>query len=372
MNFKAILTFFITANFFLVSIIGFGQTDSILPKIHTSEIGFNTQFGYTMSHHTQMLYLIQGHVKSAELFFEKVTNGKKNWHHAYRLPTVGIALNFTDFGNPSQMGYSFAIIPYMKLHFIKRNHFEFNTRLGAGMAYITRYFDRIENNKNSAIASPYNAAISINFEPEWKTKYIDVGLGIAFTHFSNGAFQTPNLGFNVPTLSLSCGYKFNNHLPLLNKQKVFDEFKKQNYYEIMLIGGAKEIMPANGPKYIVGDIHFQFRRHYSVKSNFLAFADANYNRGYKRSYENWYDTTLTNATSLRAGIGIGYGLSFDRLMLSINYGVYLYDKLNYDGIFFHRVAAKYYFDNNIVALFSLRTHFAKADVVELGIGYQFK
>lgn len=355
----------------LTGINGYAQSDSSF-KVNTAEIGFKAQLGYTMSHHTQMQYLVQGHVKSFELYFEKIASGKKNWHHAYSSPVLGYAINFTDFGNATHMGYAISIIPYMKLHFIKRTHFEFNTRLGAGLGILTKSFDPVDNNKNSAIASPLNAAISINFEPEWKTRFFDIGLGISFDHFSNGAFQTPNLGFNVPTLSFAFGYKFNQQIPTLNKQKVFDEFKKQNSFECMLTGGAKEIMPANGPKYFVGDVHFQFRRHYSVKSNFLAFADVNYNRGYKRSYENWYDTTIANSTSLRAGVGIGYGLSFDRLMLFLHNGFYLYDKLNYDGRLYHRIAASYYFDNNMVVMFSLRTHFAKADVVEIGIGYQFK
>jgi Lipid A 3-O-deacylase (PagL) len=341
-------------------------------KTHTPEIGFKLQAGYTMSHHSQMQYLVQGHVKSYEIYYEKITSGRKNWHHAYRSPVVGYALNFTDFGNPVNMGYAISVIPYMKLHFVKRKCFEFNTRLGAGLAILTKSFDAVANNKNSAIASPLNASISINFEPEWKTKFFDIGLGLSFSHFSNGAYQTPNLGFNVPTLSLACGYKFNEQNPVLDKKKVFVEFKKQNSFELMLTGGAKEIMPAQGPKYFVGDVHVQFRRHYAVKSNLLLFGDVNYNRGYKRSYENWYDTTIANSTSLRAGLGIGYGLSFDRLMLLIHNGFYLYDKLNYDGRLYHRVAARYYFDNNVVVMFSLRTHFAKADVVELGIGYQFK
>src|SRR6478735_5328699 len=138
----------------------FCQNDSARVKVHSFEIGLRPQFGYTMSHHTQMLYLQVGHVKMGELYFEKIANGKKPWHHAYRSPTVGFALSFTDFGNPQYMGYAISVIPYMKLHMIKRAHFEFNSRLGAGLGYLTKYFDRTVNNKNSAIASPLNAAIS--------------------------------------------------------------------------------------------------------------------------------------------------------------------------------------------------------------------
>ncbi|HLP10661.1 MAG TPA: acyloxyacyl hydrolase [Flavobacteriales bacterium] len=340
-------------------------------KINSPEIGVKTQLGYLAIHSTKMIALVEGHATSFELYAEKITTGKKNWHQAYRIPSVGLSAQLMAFGNPVQMGKAFSLIPYMKLHLAKRRHFELNTRLGAGLGYLTKYFDRIENNKNSAIASPLNAAISINLEPEWKTRYIDLGLGISFIHFSNGAFKTPNMGFNIPSLSFSLGYKFNHQQPVENKQKVFNEFQKKNYFDLMAIGGVKEIMPSGGPKYGFGGIHFQYRRHYSVKSNFLAIADVNYNAGYVRAYKNKYKVDVKQASGIRAGIGIGYGLSFDRLCLSIQNGIYLYDQLDYDGIFYHRVAARYYFDNGFIAGFSLDTHFATADVVELGFGYSF-
>ncbi|HYG49796.1 MAG TPA: acyloxyacyl hydrolase [Flavobacteriales bacterium] len=355
----------------LCSFVVKGQGPADVKKINAPELGIKAQLGYLAIHSTKMIYLLQGHALSTEIYAEKITTGKKNWHQAYSIPAVGISAHFMNFGNPANMGYSFSLIPYMKLHLIKRSHFELNTRLGAGLGYLTKYFDRIHNNKNSAIASPLNAAISINLEPEWKTKYVDMGFGISFMHFSNGSLKTPNMGFNVPSLSLSMGYKFNQQLPAENRQKVFDEFQKKNHYELYAVGGVKEIMPSNGPKYLYSGIHFQYRRHYSVKSNFLAIADVNYNAGYKKAYENKYKTTVSNSAGLRAGLGIGYGLSFDRLCLSIQNGVYLYDQLNHDGIFYHRVAARYYFDNRLIAGFSLDTHFATADVVEFGFGYSF-
>src|SRR6185369_16213582 len=97
----------------------------------------------------------------------------------------------------------------------------------------------------------------------------------------------------------------------------------------------------------------------------------NYNGGYVKAYENKNKTTEDRSKGIRAGVGIGYGLSFDRLCLSIQNGIYVYDQLHYDGIFYHRVAARYFFDNHMIAGFSLDTHFATADVVEFGFGYSF-
>lgn len=336
------------------------------------EIGIKPQIGYLMAHHTQMIYLLEGHVKSVEIYCEKVVDGRKNWHHVYRLPTVGFSTYIGDLGNREYMGFALSILPYVKCHLIKRKIFEFNARLGTGLAYLTKSFDRIDNNKNSAIASPWNASLSINFEPEFKLKRMDVGLGISFIHFSNGAWKTPNLGFNIPSLSLNMGYKLNSRLPMCKKEAVLLTHEKSHNFEFSALAGLKEIVPANGKKYFYSAFNFLYRRNYHPKSNLLLFADVCYNGGYKQSYQNWYRTTVESSDAIRAGIGFGYGLSMDRTMFFLHNGFYIYDPLDYDGVYYHRLGCRYNFDNGLVINFSLKTHFAKADVVEVGAGYCFK
>jgi len=139
-----------------------------------------------------------------------------------------------------------------------------------------------------------------------------------------------------------------------------------------VLAGEKEIMPANGPKYFAGGLNLMFRRRYQAKSNLLVFSDLSYNAAYRKSYENWYNKKAQSRDSWRAGAGIGYGLSLDHFMLLVEMGRYFYDRLKYDGNFYHRIGARYMFDKGFIANLSLKTHFAKADVIELGLGYGFK
>jgi len=353
----------------------YAQVDSTTlgkKNLCSPEIGIRPQIGFLMAHHTQMLYLVQGHIGRYELYAEKIVSGKKNWHHVYRMPTVGASLSLVDMGNPSEMGFALAGLTYVKYHFIKKKHFGLKFRAGAGFAYLSKWFNRIDNNKNSAIAAPYNVCLSLALEPEWKLGPIDLRLLLSFTHFSNGAYKTPNLGFNFPSIGLQAGYCFNRLENPHRKRAALLTFKKKSTIELTALAGQKEIMPARGPKYFAGGFNILFRRQCHPKNNLLIFADLSYNAGYRKSYENWYHETVSNGKAWRAGMGIGYGLSMDHFMLFLHNGFYLIDPLHYDGNMYHRIGGRYNFDSGLALNLSLKTHFAKADVVELGIGYAFK
>jgi len=76
-------------------------------------------------------------------------------------------------------------------------------------------------------------------------------------------------------------------------------------------------------------------------------------------------------TSLAVQLGglLSYSLFFDRLSLKIQQGFYLRDSLKLNGSLYHRFGLRYVLSDRMFAQLSLKTHFAKADYGELGIGY---
>src|SRR5690606_34650250 len=72
----------------------------------------------------------------------------------------------------------------------------------------------------------------------------------------------------------------------------------------------------------------------------------------------------------RIGVFAGYEMHFDRLSLEGNVGVYIYDKYKENGALYQRLGLRYYATKNWFATMSLKTHFAKAEAFELGIGYK--
>ena len=85
-----------------------------------------------------------------------------------------------------------------------------------------------------------------------------ISLGIDLTHFSNGAIKVPNLGVNLPYLSVGYARTIrktqNDSLPHQNSVP----FKKW-LFGITAIGSAKEIFPTGQKKYPVYAFSAHFR-----------------------------------------------------------------------------------------------------------------
>ena len=353
----------------LIFLLFYTQTSA--QKIPGAEIGIKGQLGFIIPHHTVMQYLVQGHAQLGEIYFEKLASGKKNWHRIYNQPEIGLALNIGNMGNTEALGYGITLIPYMKLHMIKKEKFHFNARIGTGIGYLTEHFDRLENNKNVAIGSGLNITASLQFEPEWKLKHYDIGFGFAFLHYSNGAFKMPNLGINIPAMSFHIGYKLNN-LPMnIRTEAPAEKWKPIHQWDILLSLGVKEIFPTGGAKFPVYNLSSTFRRMYSEKSNFLLGADLNYNGAHHSSIDRITVGEVSKLSTVRLGFTVGYGLTMDEFMMFIQQGVYALNIHEYDGWFYHRVGGKYTLNDHYNFSFSLKTHFAKADTFELGVGYAF-
>ena len=74
---------------------------------------------------------------------------------------------------------------------------------------------------------------------------------------------------------------------------------------------------------------------------------------------------------IQSGIRIGYQIHIEELVVSLNLGVYILDSYRGDGFMYHRVSTRYYFTKHWGANLSLKTHFFKADFIELGAAYRF-
>ena len=72
------------------------------------------------------------------------------------------------------------------------------------------------------------------------------------------------------------------------------------------------------------------------------------------------------------GIFTGYILPLNKFHLLIGMGAYVRDKYKPNDPLYHRVGMRYVFDNGLNLNLVLKSHWARADYVEYGIGYTFK
>ena len=323
--------------------------------------------GFLIPHRSYMNHMVEGHTFGFEIDYQIQTVGKKAWHRRYRLPQVGFTYNFYDFGNKPLLGTGHARTTYVNMHLIKRPRFEMNFRTGLGLGYITKTFDRVENPKNLAVASHINANIDLMLSfREQLGKKLYFSQSIQMTHFSNASTKTPNLGLNIPSISLGLGYRILN--PEVKVDTQHYEVNQKFTYSILGLFGIKQVYPVGGVFYPIGGLRFYAQKMIGAKSGFGLGTDIIYNsslKSYVRNYE------VTPEKILQLGIMGHYALKLDELEFQFGVGAYLKNDVNENGWVYSRIGLQYAWKNGLLANLSLKTHYAKADYFEIGIGYRF-
>ncbi len=339
--------------------------------------GITYHYGWVMPHHPYMAILNQGHTQAVELTFGRQSTGTAHWQKAYNFPDFGLSIMAFDLANPTMLGNGFSAFPYLDFPLIKsakkQPFIQWRLKFGYGVGYLTKIFDRENNYKNIAIGSHFNAFIHLNSHilvavtPRWR-----LSAGISFSHFSNGAFKTPNLGINIPSGNLGIIYyphyssqKNTSALPdsLDNELKSFENL-------LIISGGLKEITPYYGPKYGVFNIRYAKIYHHTVKSTFGLGTEINYNQANAVLYQRVYDKSDA-LSPWQAGISAQYYLMLGKTRLFFYFGTYLFNRYRELSMFYHRIGGIHQIYKHWYFNLSLRTHFAVADNIEWGIAYQW-
>ncbi|HET6226453.1 MAG TPA: acyloxyacyl hydrolase [Bacteroidia bacterium] len=329
-------------------------------------------YGFILSHRNNMANLIKGHVVGGEVNYLFRTNGNKPWQQLYKYPDFGICVLHLDLANPEQLGTFEAVYPYTNLRLNKLNSkVNFNLRLGAGLAFITKPFDRITNHKNNTIGSHLNGFVNLRLSATYMiTDAWAINTGIGLTHASNGAMKTPNLGLNIATLNVGIGYAFGNRCYEYRRDSLAPCPK---VWKVSVIGvtGVKELEQPGGRKYMAFGLQTIAYRTLNYKNKLGGGIEVTYNNSTKREWlaDSVYHPTFDQI--IQGGAKVCYAFVLDRLSFPVEFGVYIYKKQKVNGMFFHRIGLRYMLTKHVIANVTLLTHFAKADYFEGGFGYEF-
>lgn len=328
--------------------------------------------GYVIPHHPEMKSLITGHAKGFELCAEFTTDGSKEWHSAYKNPSLGLDFFMTSLGNPEQLGeqYSLLLGPILPLNPGKKISARLQIGMGPGIA--TKTWDLETNYQATPIGSTLNGALLAQLElliPISNRARLSVGARMS--HLSNAAFKLPNLGTNLTSvfLGLHLG-KIKTVTPPSLDEKPEPSFKPK-MFSAGLSTGFREILPPGGRKYQTWTLSVgrDWRRTY--KSAFGVYADVFYNPALTPLLEQAGEKDLTHMANVRLGISGAYTIHFQNWHLLFVVGGYLKNDFKRDGWIYNKVSLRYHFPKSWYASFGMKTHLSVADHWEWGIGYVF-
>ena len=354
-----------------------------------------------------------------ELSIEFPSWNKYSWQQYLGDPTLGFGFVGLDLGNSKVLGQAFALYPYLLIDIIKTPHFKLDWKVGAGMSFFNktynRVFDEFRNNPewsyygptcNNLIGSIINVylttAAHFNFyiKDGWAV-HTDLG----YMHMSNGSILQPNGGINILYAAIGASYKLEKEKSsnTNNTTKKFSNLPHRWSLNITASGGYRELYYMDNKGYAVGSLHigttYNICNWYALGGSLDVFYDGVFNRqgaGYKEHTSFGRYTILNDDISNKFRIATSFNNEFriGRITAILDWGVYLYDpiRLAYtdtngnkhtkrallyryniekeDGWNYFRLGVRCRVLENLYLQTAVKTHLTKAEMIEWGIGYQ--
>lgn len=214
---------------------------------------------YAGAHYGRMLKInavwpkISNNASIAEGGFSHRVSGKKEWHRLYHFPETGLRFMVFFPGNTEVFGHGFSLTPTLSFLIKESGSFQLRFTYCYSLGIITKPYHRLTNPENNVIGSPLNNYILFQLESRWQlSPKWQAGLGMGYSHFSNARTKIPNLGINIPAISVKAGYTLQEK-PIVMSAENLPDVKKFGRLQpgISLGYGVNSQKSPGGPVYPV-------------------------------------------------------------------------------------------------------------------------
>ncbi len=348
----------------------------------------------------------------------------------YNNASIGLKAGYLNLTNDAVLGSAFTVYTYLNVPFVRKQHFEFGIRPGAGLAFVTRnYYNTVPDSlmyvpgsiqypiSNGGFGSYTNAffttALYFRF-PIRNGWSIDASYG--WYHISNGSIRQPNTGFNMLNGEIGVSYQ-----PRYDTYSEPDPMVPRGMYdgkrwdvEMSLTGGLRQAYFADKRFFGIGTMsvaaHWRPLSIFKLGGGVDVFYDGYYRSVYKdfsssnpeapvTLYKKTYLSESSVGNCFRVGISLQPEFVVGNFTLGLHAGVYVFDPIRnlepYDeaqksggklsrGVFYKydimnagvrqdgwlylHVVMKYRVTNHLFVQIAAKSHMAKVEFFDAGLG----
>jgi len=342
-------------------------------KEHTSYIDVNYFKGNIALHNNDILHLIKGHPEGFILSWNKKTYGFNDWEQRYNYPDFGVTFAYQNLKN-DVLGNNYSLYTHYNFYFLKRN---LMFRIGQGIGYTTNPYDKVDNYRNIAFGSKLLSStfVMLNYKKERIVDRFGLQAGFSLIHYSNANVKAPNASTNSLTFNLGVTYNLDEEEleyqhTLENDDKKFTQPIKYNFVFRTGINESDIVDSGQFPFYVFSAYA---DKRINVKSALQLGTDvflSNFLKEliYFRSVSFPEEGVTGNEDYKRVGVFVGHELFINKTSLVTQFGYYVYYPYDFEGKTYLRAGLKRYFNDKWFGALTLKSHGAKAEAVELGIG----
>jgi len=318
-------------------------------------------------HNNNILHLIQGHPEGLILSWNKKTFGKHIWETQYNYPDYGISFSYQNFKN-EVLGKNYGIYGHYNFYFFKRNVM---LRIGQGIAYTTNPYHKVDNPKNIAFGSRLMSStyLMLNYKKEYIIDKLGLQAGFSLIHYSNANVKAPNTSINSITFNVGVNYNLDEDSEEYISHSL-EKFTEPVKFNFAFRSGINESDVVGSGQYAFYIFSAYADKRLSRKSAVQLGADL-FLSNFLKEYIYYRSVAFgdnPDSDYKRVGIFAGHELFINKMSVITQIGYYIYYPYDFEGRKYFRVGLKHYFGKNLFGAITLKSHGAKAEAVELGIG----
>ena len=341
-------------------------------KTHTTRFDANYFYGSILLHNPDITHLITDHPTGFIASYNKQTYGFEGWESRYNYPDYGASFIYQDLKNVF-LGENYGLYAHFNFYFLNRN---LKFRIGQGIAYATKPYDKKENFRNNAYGSDLLSStyIMLNYDKPNLYKGFGLHAGFSIIHYSNANVKAPNNSTNTFVFNAGVNYNLDyDEIPEYQADTIGKKFTEKIKYNIAFRGGINESDVVNSGQYPFYILSAYADKRINRKSAIQAGTDL-FASTFLKELIKYYsiafpeDNVTGDEDFKRVGVFVGHELFINKMSFITQLGYYVYYPYDFEGRVYNRIGLKRYFGDKVFGAITLKSHGAKAEAVEFGIG----
>lgn len=351
----------------LFSCIAFSQT----AKEKQYFVDANYFYGNILPHNNAIKHLITAHPEGVLLSVSRKTFGDKAWQAEYNFPDYGLSFQYQHNKNEA-LGNMYGVYGHYSFYFLKRN---LQFRVGQGIAYNTNPYDKENNFRNFAYSTHLmpSTYFMLNYNRQQIWKGLGLQAGLLLVHHSNANIKAPNTSTNTLAFNLGLNYNLEQQEPEYQHTKDSMRFTQPLKYNVVFRSGVNESDVIGSGQYPFYVLSAYVDKRIGRKSALQLGGEIFWSK-FQEEYIRYMAIAYYEKNNdpdvdyRRAGVFVGHELFVNKLSFEAQLGAYVYNPAKINGSLYQRIGLKYYLSDKIFGVLSLKTHAAKAEALEFGLG----
>ena len=267
---------------------------------------------------------------------------------------------------------NYSLYAHYNFYFFKRN---MQLRVGQGIAYTSNPYDKTTNFRNNAYGSDFLSStyLMFNYHKENIFKGLGFKAGVSIIHYSNANFRAPNTSTNTMALNAGLVYDLDGGTEIEYVHREKEMFTEPVRYNFALRTGLNESDVINSGQYGFVVLSAYADKRLGRKSAIQMGTDVYFSNFLKeliryQSIAFPENNVAADDDYKRVGVFVGHELFINKMSIISQLGYYVYYPFDFEGRMYNRMGLKRYFGDKVYGAITLKSHGAKAEAVELGIG----